>query len=230
MNPLIRRVLLSILLVVCLGRLVTPTWATSSLTITLDPTTTDAGATTLVTVTSTLPTGGIVVITVPPPLTTVIHPSGCTATADGWSCLITESPQVVTLGVQAPPATPDGTVFTFTAAAGDTTATATLTVGGGPAVTWTPTPTTVATPTTIPAATVTPWVVTATPTVTPVPTTTTGPQPDRFEPNNTLLTAAPIGLGRLDKLSFWPAPDVDYFALVVKESQAGLILTIRADD
>lgn len=105
-----------------------------------------------------------------------------------------------------------------------------LTLGVTPTATMIPTNTLQPTPTatavgpTVPAATATPWIVTATPTTSPETTT---PQPDAYEPNNTLDTAAPIGIGAIDKLSFFPVGDRDYYRLVIKPSQAGLSLTIQ---
>ena len=52
--------------------------------------------------------------------------------------------------------------------------------------------------------------------------------PDAAEPNNDSGQATPLGApATLDKLSFWPLGDVDYFAVQVKPSQAGLTLTVN---
>ncbi|HEX6291294.1 MAG TPA: PPC domain-containing protein [Herpetosiphonaceae bacterium] len=78
-----------------------------------------------------------------------------------------------------------------------------------------------ATPSTTPSAT-------ATATSTPLPSPT--PEPDAFEPNDTADQATPIDIGqRLDKLSFWPLGDVDYFSFVVKDGQRGMTLLLDTE-
>jgi hypothetical protein len=72
----------------------------------------------------------------------------------------------------------------------------------------------------------TPWVVTATPPAATATPTVAVPLPDAYEPNNAAGVAAPITLGSVDKLSFWPLGDSDWFALTIKPSQAGLTLTV----
>ncbi len=65
---------------------------------------------------------------------------------------------------------------------------------------------------------------------TPIPTPSATPDPDAYEPNDTADQATPIASGqRLDKLSFWPLGDVDYFSLVVKDGQRGLTLLLDTE-
>jgi hypothetical protein len=113
---------------------------------------------------------------------------------------------------------------TATATAGPATPTS-----GFPSATATPTsgfpsatPTEQSTATSGP--TQTPFVVTATPPATP---TASPPQPDGYEPNNSGGTAALINLpAQVEKLSFYPPGDSDYFRFAIKPSQAGLTLTL----
>jgi hypothetical protein len=72
------------------------------------------------------------------------------------------------------------------------------------------------------------WVV-VTATATPSPTATAQPTPvpDAYEPNNSISQATPYELGgTLEKLSFWPAGDVDNFTFLVKATDLGLTLTV----
>lgn len=101
-------------------------------------------------------------------------------------------------------------------------------ISGGAQAQTTPTQTPyVITATSVPM-TQTPYIITATPIpATTVPTATT-PQPDASEPNNALDRATWITMpGRIDKLNFYPAGDVDYFRFTVKASQQGLTLTVE---
>lgn len=71
---------------------------------------------------------------------------------------------------------------------------------------------------------------TAAPSTSTSPTPSATPAPDAWEPNDTADLATPIDIGqRLDKLSFWPLGDVDYFSLVVKDGQRGMTLLIDTE-
>lgn len=113
--------------------------------------------------------------------------------------------------VQAQSVTPTATPFLPPPATGTATPTATVV----PSTTSTPLPTQ------------TPYVITATPgSVTATPTATT-PQPDAYEPNDSPASAARIAVpGQVEKATFYPAGDVDFYALTIKPSQAGLTLTM----
>ncbi len=104
------------------------------------------------------------------------------------------------------------------------TPTSTVTPSAAATATSTADPTATATSTQLPAATQTPYVITATPPSTP---TANLPQPDAYEPNDTLGAAATLALPtKVEKLNFYPAGDVDYFRFSVKASQSGLTLTL----
>ncbi len=111
-----------------------------------------------------------------------------------------------------------------TAVTSTPTNTATSTPTNTPTATATVAPT--ATATVAPTATPVVIVVTATPPPSPTATPSPTPMPDAYEPNNRADQATPIGLGSLDKVNFWPIGDVDWYALTIKESQAGLTLTV----
>lgn len=71
-------------------------------------------------------------------------------------------------------------------------------------------------------ATQTPLVIVATATPTPSPTPD-APGPDAAEPNDTIAAARPIELGgRIERLTFYPAGDVDDFVFFVKPDMVGL--------
>lgn len=71
---------------------------------------------------------------------------------------------------------------------------------------------------------------TVTTTPTPLPSASPTPEPDAWEPNDTADQATPLDVGqRLDKLSFWPLGDVDYFSLVVKDGQRGMTLLLDTE-
>lgn len=82
-------------------------------------------------------------------------------------------------------------------------------------------------PTTTPTPTAT---ATTAPITSPIPTPSATPEPDQWEPNDIADQATPIAIGqRLDKLSFWPLGDVDYFSLIVKDGQRGMTLLIDTE-
>ena len=111
--------------------------------------------------------------------------------------------------------TPSPLPPTPTSAASSATATPT---SGAPSATPTEPPTATTGPTQ------TPFVVTATPAATP---TAVSPQPHSYEPNNSGGTAVLINLpAQVEKLSFYPPGDSDYFRFAIKPSQAGLTLTL----
>ena len=69
-----------------------------------------------------------------------------------------------------------------------------------------------------------------TPTATATTPPSATPEPDQWEPNDMADQATPIDIGqRLDKLSFWPLGDVDYFSLVVKDGQRGMTLLLDTE-
>jgi hypothetical protein len=71
---------------------------------------------------------------------------------------------------------------------------------------------------------------TSTPAPSANPTPSAQPEPDLHEPNDTADHATAIDIGqRLDKLSFWPLGDVDYFSIVVKDGQRGMTLLLDTE-
>lgn len=172
-------------------------------------------------------------------------PSACSFTGAAFICRSSTSPAVFDLSLQVDPSTPQGTALRASADAVDSTGSAASTrdttfVNQPVPATAVPTGTTVATATataTAPVPTPTATLLgevppSSVPTPTSLPEATTNPQPlpDAYEVNDTLGSAAAIDVGgSIDKLSFWPLGDVDYYTLVIKESQRGLTLTVETN-
>ncbi|MBM7846302.1 pre-peptidase C-terminal domain-containing protein [Herpetosiphon giganteus] len=182
------------------------------------------------TITAAMPLATTITVDIAAPLTVTASPADCQPTAAQWQCRTSDSPWIGVFAVAFDPTTTIGTVATATATASDASATAQLVAIGIPAATATATATSQPSVTaTIPSvATETAWPP-ATPWLTPTPMLPSAePVPDSAEPNNEASRATPLGApATLDKLSFWPLGDVDYFSVVIKPSQAGLTLTIN---
>ncbi len=166
-------------------------------------------------------------------------PATCSFTGSAFICRSSTSPAVFDLRLQVDPATPQGTSLRASADGMDSTGSAasardTTFVNQPVPATAAPTATATATaPAPTPTATLLGEVPTSgvpTPTTLPEATTSPQPLPDAYEVNDTLGSAAAIDAGgSIDKLSFWPLGDVDYYTLVIKESQRGLTLTVETN-
>ncbi|KPL83016.1 pre-peptidase C-terminal domain-containing protein [Herpetosiphon geysericola] len=224
--------MLGILLSVWLVLLTTTARASTPLAVAFSVAEAGHGEPVTLTITAALPLATTITVELDASLMVTASPSDCQSSAAQWQCRTTDTPWIGVFVVAFDPATPAGTVATATVTALNASATAQLVAIGIPAATATATTTATSQPSvtaTMPSvATETAWP-TATPWLTPTPMLPSAePVPDSAEPNNEADRATPLGVpATLDKLSFWPLGDVDYFAVQVKPSQAGLTLTIN---
>ncbi len=155
-------------------------------------------------------------MTLPPLEPSTLTPTVTVSSTAGVSPSPTTSPTAT--GTASPTETTMGTASPTETTMGTASPTATATGTTSPTETASPTPT--ASPTSTATAT-------ARPTATPDATVLPSPLPDAYEPNDSPEQAAPIDIGqRLEKLSFWPLGDIDYFVIEVKAGQVGLTLTL----
>jgi len=215
---------MSMLLIVWLVLLTTTARASTPLAVAFNVSEAGHGEAVTLTITAAVPLATTITLDLDPTLTVTASASDCRRTGTQWHCRTSDSPWIGVFAVAFDPTTPAGTVAIAHVTAPNASASAQLVAVGIPAATATatsqPTSPSVATETIGP--TITPWL---------TPTTilpSAEPMPDSAEPNNEAGRATPLGVpSTLDKLSFWPLGDVDYFAVQVKPSQAGLTLTVN---
>ncbi|GAA5531192.1 pre-peptidase C-terminal domain-containing protein [Herpetosiphon gulosus] len=216
---------MSMLLIVWLVLLTTTARAATPLTVQFNVSESGHTEAVTLTITADVPLATTITLDLDPTLTVTASASDCRRDGTQWQCRTSDSPWIGVFAVAFDLATPAGTVATAHVTAPNASATAQITAVGIPAATATATTTATSQP---PVATETIGP-TATPWLTPTPMLPSAePLPDSAEPNNETGRATPLGVpSTLDKLSFWPLGDVDYFAVQVKPSQAGLTLTVN---
>jgi len=219
---------MSMLLIVWLVLLTTTARAATPLAVAFNVSEAGHNEAVTLTITADVPLATTITVAIDPSLTVMASASDCRRVAAQWQCRTSDSPWMGVFAVAFDPATLAGTVATATVTTPQASASAHLVAVGIPAATATATTTATSQPTSPSAATETPWL-TATPWLTPTPMLPSAePVPDSAEPNNDAGRATPLGVpSTLDKLSFWPLGDVDYFSVGIKPSQAGLTLTIN---
>ena len=220
--------MLGILLSVWLVLLTTTARASTPLAVAFSVTEAGHSEPVTLTMTADVPLATTITVDIAASLTVAASASDCHRVAAQWHCRTSDSPWIGVFAVAFDPATPAGTVATATVTTPQASASAQITAVGLPAATVTATTTATSQPTSPSVATETIGP-TSTPWLTPTPMLPSAePVPDSAEPNNEAGRATPLGVpATLDKLSFWPLGDVDYFAVQVKPSQAGLTLTVN---